>query len=182
MKQVQRLVLQHRSDRHAGLVLFSTGGMSPRWVLRMHRARALAPREAPGLYRIVTELARRANLPSVPSLYLMPAPVMNAFAVGNARDSAIGLTGSLLRRLQVASQAGQHAGGVDPGALATGLGNIEGGDVFDHRHRVVQEVPMTSFTVFHVEVVVQLEHRHQLLGGQYQAQEMFYPSMDAPRE
>ncbi len=86
--------------------LLTLGGVSPRWVLRMHRARPLAPREAPWLYRLVGELAERAGLRSVPGLYLVPSPAMNAFAVGSARESAIGVTRGLLASLSRRELAG----------------------------------------------------------------------------
>lgn len=90
----------------AGMALFTLGGVSPRWVLKMHRARALSVHETPGLFRVVRELARRADLQRPPALYLVPSPAMNAFAVGNAEESAIGVTQGLLRSLDRRQLAG----------------------------------------------------------------------------
>lgn len=75
--------------------------VSPRWVLRLYRARSIPRWEAPALTAIVQELARRADLPRVPDLYYLPSDAMNAFAVGNRRGAAIALSGGLLRRLDV---------------------------------------------------------------------------------
>ncbi len=75
------------------------GRISPRMVMAMYRGRLLRPREAPDLYAIVEELARRANLESVPRLYYVASGVMNAFAVGTEDDAAIGLTDGILRGL-----------------------------------------------------------------------------------
>ncbi len=86
--------------------LFTLGGVSPRWVLRMHRARPLLPPQAPGLFRLAGELARRADLRAVPDLYLVPSPAVNAFAVGNASQSAIGVTRGLLASLDHRQLAG----------------------------------------------------------------------------
>ena len=81
-----------------GLTVFSAGRISPQWMLRMHRAQPIEPRRAPGLHQIVAELARRAEIPT-PVLYRVPAPVINAFAVGDVRNSAIGVTDGLFRHL-----------------------------------------------------------------------------------
>ena len=90
----------------AGAALLTLGRVSPRWILRMHRARPLSPHGAPGLYRLVGELARRAGLRRAPALYFVPSPATNAFAVGNAEESAIGVTQGLLRSLDRAELAG----------------------------------------------------------------------------
>jgi heat shock protein HtpX len=73
--------------------------LSPQLVLRMYRARALAPQEAPGLYQIVYELAHRAGLAAAPTIYYVPSRLLNAFAVGTRRNAAIGVTDGLLRTL-----------------------------------------------------------------------------------
>lgn len=64
----------------------------------MHRAQPLSPHQAPALFSLVAELARRAEV-RPPELYLVPSPAPNAFAVGNAEGSAIGVTRGLLGRL-----------------------------------------------------------------------------------
>ncbi len=79
--------------------LFTLGRVSPHWVLRMNRAQPLSRYQAPDLYRLVAELARRANLRQAPDLYLVPSPAINAFATGNASASAIGVTRGLLASL-----------------------------------------------------------------------------------
>jgi heat shock protein HtpX len=79
--------------------LFLGQRLSPRIVLRMLGARPLATSEAPGLYRPVQELTRRAHLPSVPRIYYIPNQRMNAFSVGRRDNAAIGVTDGLLRRL-----------------------------------------------------------------------------------
>lgn len=86
--------------------LFTLGRVSPRWVLRLHRAQPLHPRQAPDLYRMIGELAGRARLPAVPDFYLVPSPALNAFAAGNASESAIGVTQGLLARLDRRQLAG----------------------------------------------------------------------------
>ncbi len=86
--------------------LFTLGRISPHWVLRMHRAQPLSPYQAPDLYRMVAELARRADLRTAPDLYLVPSPTINAFATGNSSASAIGVTRGLLANLDRRQLAG----------------------------------------------------------------------------
>jgi len=89
-----------------GLSLFFGGQASPQLVLRMYRARPLAMQEAPQLYQIINELAQRANLPTVPTLYYIPTRMLNAFAVGSQRNAAIGVTDGLLRSLNLRELTG----------------------------------------------------------------------------
>lgn len=89
-----------------GLSLFFGGQASPQLVLRMYRARPLTAQEAPQLYQILGELARRANLPTVPTLYYIPTRMLNAFAVGTQRNAAIGVTDGLLRSLNLRELTG----------------------------------------------------------------------------
>lgn len=61
---------------------------SDRLVLRMHRARELGPDEAPRLWAMTDDLARRAGIPT-PKLYVIEDPHANAFATG--RDPGHGV-------------------------------------------------------------------------------------------
>ncbi len=73
-------------------------GVPPSAVMRLYRARQVAPGDDQ-LSRILAELARRAELPAQPSLYLIPSATLNAFATGSPKHAAIGITEGLLRRL-----------------------------------------------------------------------------------
>lgn len=73
--------------------------VAPELVMRMYRARYLAPERAPALYAMLAELARRAGLPARPALYYVPSAMVNAFAVGTRGRAAIALTDGLLRTL-----------------------------------------------------------------------------------
>ena len=73
--------------------------VSPALILRMYRARPLAPLEAPRLYELVARLARQAELPRAPVLFYVPTPVMNAFSVGRRHEAVIAVTDGLLRGL-----------------------------------------------------------------------------------
>jgi heat shock protein HtpX len=77
-----------------------------RLTLRLYDARPLAPAAAPALWRLLAELAERADLPVVPALHYVPSPLINAFAVGNRRRPAIALTAGLLRELSPRELAG----------------------------------------------------------------------------
>ncbi len=79
---------------------------SPHLVLRATRAQPLAPAQAPGLYRLLVELAERAGLAIVPRLYYVPSRVLNAFAAGDRDAPAIALTDGLLRSLAPREIAG----------------------------------------------------------------------------
>lgn len=76
-----------------------TPRLSPALILRLYRAQPLQPHDAPGLHRIVRELAQRAALPAVPVLYYLPSPLLNAFSVGHRDDAAITVSDGLLRTL-----------------------------------------------------------------------------------
>lgn len=70
-----------------------------RLTLLLYRARPIAPDEAPQLWRMLDLLARRAGLPAVPQPHYVPSGMINAFAVGSRRHSAIALTDGLLGSL-----------------------------------------------------------------------------------
>ncbi|QJD31323.1 M48 family metalloprotease [Methylococcus geothermalis] len=94
--------------------------VSPWLVLRLYRARPLHPAEVPALYDMLAELARRAELPAVPTLCHVQSDLVNAFTVGGARDAVIGVTDGLLRNLQWREIAG---------VLAHEISHIRSGDL-----------------------------------------------------
>lgn len=73
--------------------------MSPGLMLRLYRSRQLTHRTAPDLVGLVERLAQRAGLPKVPELHYVPTPIINAFAVGTRRASAVAVSDGLLRAL-----------------------------------------------------------------------------------
>jgi len=82
-----------------GVSVWAMRRISPQMVLSMYRAREVRAAEFPTGISIVTELARRAGLPAVPRLYVIPSRLMNAFAVGRRDQSAIAITDALARTL-----------------------------------------------------------------------------------
>jgi heat shock protein HtpX len=65
----------------------------------MYRARPVSEREAPGLHRIVRQLAQQAGLP-MPKICVMPSESPNAFATGrDPRHAVVAVTQGILRLL-----------------------------------------------------------------------------------
>lgn len=89
-----------------GISLLFSPRLSPRMVLGMFGARRLSHAEAPVLFDALAAIARRAELPAVPELWYVASPALNAFAVGNRRQSAIAVTDGLLRALSLRELAG----------------------------------------------------------------------------
>jgi len=89
----------------AGMNIFSYWN-SDRMVLSMHGAQEVDARTAPDLYRMVQELAGRAQLP-MPKVYLMDNPQPNAFATGRDPDhAAVAVTTGLMQTLTREEVAG----------------------------------------------------------------------------
>ncbi|RJG43262.1 zinc metalloprotease HtpX [Mesorhizobium sp. DCY119] len=80
--------------------------VSPQMVLGMYKAKPVSPEMFPTGFRIVSDLARWAGLPSTPKLHVIPSKMMNAFAVGRREDSAIAITDALARNLSTRELAG----------------------------------------------------------------------------
>jgi heat shock protein HtpX len=92
----------------AGMNIFSYWN-ADKMVLRMHHAVEVDERNAPEYYRIVRDLAARANLP-MPKVYLIDSPQPNAFATGrNPQNAAVAATTGLLNRLSYEEVAGVMA-------------------------------------------------------------------------
>lgn len=103
-----------------GVLYLANPVASPRLVLSLYRGRLLATWEAPDLYALMAELARRAGLPRVPRLFYVPSRAMNAFATGSRGDSAVAVSDGLLRGLDARELAG---------VLAHEVSHIANGDV-----------------------------------------------------
>ena len=93
--------------------------LDTRQLMRMQGAVPLATWQAPGLHRLLSTLTRRAELPAVPQLYLLPGGVPNAFTVGEDDHAAIGVSRGLIGEL------GQRE---LEGVLAHELGHLQAGD------------------------------------------------------
>ena len=101
-------------------VVFSPA-VSPRLVMRLYGARKLSPGELPELFRMTAELAERAEIGHVPEIYYLPSAMLNAFAVGNRRQSAVAVTDGLLRQLTLRELRG---------VLAHEISHVRNNDLF----------------------------------------------------
>ncbi len=82
---------------------------SDKLVLRMHNAREVDERSAPEYYRLVRDLAARANLP-MPKVYILDEDQPNAFATGrDPQNAAVAATRGLLNMMSREEVAGVMA-------------------------------------------------------------------------
>jgi heat shock protein HtpX len=82
---------------------------SDKMVLRMYNAQEVDENSAPQFYRMVRELATRANLP-MPRVYLINEDAPNAFATGrNPEHAAVAATTGILRVLSEREMRGVMA-------------------------------------------------------------------------
>lgn len=88
------------------LTLLLAPNIPPELVMRMYRGVEVGERSGGQLTGIVDELARRAELPRRPRLFVIPSGTLNAFATGSPHRAAIGITEGLLRRLTMREIAG----------------------------------------------------------------------------
>lgn len=103
------------------LSLLLSPRLSPRLVLRLYRARPLAPWDVPQLYAMLEDICAAAGLGRVPVLWYVPSGTLNAFAVGHRDDAALAVTDGMLRRLSLRELAG---------VLAHEVSHIRNNDLF----------------------------------------------------
>ena len=83
----------------AGVMNFASYWYSDKLVLKMYRASAVSPEDAPELFGMVRQLTRQAGLP-MPKVYVIPQDAPNAFATGrNPENAAVAVTRGLLSLL-----------------------------------------------------------------------------------
>jgi heat shock protein HtpX len=75
-------------------------------VLRMYKAQPLQHHQAPELCETFTLLCKRAELEPLPKLYFIPSRMANAFAVGQGKNAAVGVTDGILRMMNPREMAG----------------------------------------------------------------------------
>ena len=80
-------------------VLLVTPSISPTWLMRLYRAQILDEYSFPQGIAIINQLAHLANLPTVPKLYYIFSPSLNAFSAGHPQNSAIAITEGILESL-----------------------------------------------------------------------------------
>ena len=89
-----------------GIMLIAMPSIPPELMMRMYRARQIAPQPGDQLSDIVDVLTQRAGLPHRPALYVVPSMALNAFAAGKPERAAIAITEGLLRQLTLREIAG----------------------------------------------------------------------------
>jgi len=103
----------------SGFGLAVVGKLPVAVLLRLHRARALHPYQAPRLHRVTAELARRAGLRTTPALLALPGGPPQAFAALTAEGPVVGVTPALVSLLDEDELAG---------VLAHEISHIAAGD------------------------------------------------------
>lgn len=86
--------------------LLLTPRLPTHMVMKAYGARPVSFAHMPGIYQMTAELARRAGLDVMPSLYVQQSRLPNAFAVGTPKDPAICLSTGLIRMLNANEMAG----------------------------------------------------------------------------
>ncbi len=81
------------------VLLLISPRIAPEIILRMYGGQRVTVAFGGQLLRAIEELARRAQLPAVPKLYVIPSPVLNAFATGTQANSVIAITHGMLSTL-----------------------------------------------------------------------------------
>ena len=89
-----------------GLLLAFTPSMPNDLVLRMYGAIPLTRAAAGQVHEVVDTLTVRAELPAPPRLYIIPSPILNAFATGKQDSAAITVTYGMLKTLSLRELAG----------------------------------------------------------------------------
>jgi heat shock protein HtpX len=103
------------------VALMFTPRVSPRLALRFFNARVLSPQEAPGLHRLVRELADRAGIEKTPEIFHIRSAAVNAFSVGSGSRSAVAVSDGLLRSMNTREIAG---------ILAHEMSHVRSGDMW----------------------------------------------------
>ena len=101
------------------LVYFLGADYLPKMLFSIAGARLLTRAQAPHLYEMVEELARRAGLRRLPRLVYLPHRLPNAFTMGGAEGAIIGVSRGLLDTLNQAELAG---------VLAHEISHVRNGD------------------------------------------------------
>ncbi|MGF1649721.1 MAG: zinc metalloprotease HtpX [Hyphomicrobiaceae bacterium] len=68
-------------------------------IMKFFKAREVEPGGRSGLIVLTENLARRAELPSMPRVFVIPSGTINAFATGTRQAPAIAITSAMLDRL-----------------------------------------------------------------------------------
>jgi heat shock protein HtpX len=113
-----------------GILFFLAGGFtliifhpsfSHKFHLRIRGAREITRFNAPDLYFSLVQLAQKADLPSIPGLYYIPSKALNAFSIGNKKNTSIVLTSALINYLNLDELEG---------VIAHEIGHVKNNDMW----------------------------------------------------
>lgn len=82
-----------------GLMLALSPALPSDMMLSLYGARRIEPQQFPEGLAILNDLARRAEIPDVPTLYYLPSAMPMAFTTGRGESLAIALSDGMLRLL-----------------------------------------------------------------------------------
>ncbi len=122
--------------------------LAPELIVRMYGGRRVHPEQGAPVLRIMAELARRADLPAVPHLYVIPSPIINAFATGTKSDALIAVTQGMLNRLTARELTG---------VLAHEMAHVRNNDLLtmslaDTMSRFTHFMAITAIMIFMITV------------------------------
>ena len=104
------------------VLLLISPRIAPEAILRMYGGQRVTPMTGgTRLLQAIEELARRAGLQSVPKLYIIPSPILNAFATGTQANSVLAITHGMLANLNARELTG---------VLAHEMGHIRHNDLW----------------------------------------------------
>ena len=75
-------------------------------IMRLYKAKPVAGTSGTQIQSLMAEIARRAELPVVPRLYVVPSATLNAFATGSREKPVIAVTEGMLRKLSLRELVG----------------------------------------------------------------------------
>jgi heat shock protein HtpX len=81
------------------VLILASPRITPELIIRMYGARRVDPRQGGEFLRVISELAKRAELPAMPQVYVIPSTIINAFATGRRSEPIVAVTQGMLTAL-----------------------------------------------------------------------------------
>lgn len=132
----------------AGVMNFISYWFSHKIVLAMYGAQPVTEVQAPELYSIVRNMARKAGMP-MPKIYIIPSETPNAFATGrNPENGVVAVTEGIMRMLSREELAG---------VIAHELAHI--------KHRDILTGTIVATIAGAISMLAQMAHWAMLFGG-----------------
>lgn len=132
------------------IAVFSFFGptVAPDAIMALFKARKIDPARDHQITPIVQALVRRAELGKQPTLYIIPSPTLNAFAIGNRENASIGITEGLLQQLNLRELAG---------VLAHEITHVRNNDIWvmslaDVLSRLTRVLSLVAIVLFFISI------------------------------